>query len=44
VKYQTRRQRRNRVFLKRLGIWIFLILFAGSIAGGVALISLNPHR
>ena len=41
MKLQTRRQRRTREFLKRLGIWVFLILFALSIAGGLALITIS---
>jgi len=41
VKMQTRRQRALRKNLKRAGIWVFLALFALSIVGGIALLSVN---
>ncbi len=43
MKLQTRKQRATRILLKRIGIGIFLVLFALSIAGGLALITINPH-
>ena len=40
-KVQSRRDRRIKQRYKRLGIWIFLIIFAASIVGGLTLITLG---
>jgi hypothetical protein len=39
VKLRSRRERALRENLKRAGVWVFLVLFALSIVGGIALIS-----
>jgi ABC-type microcin C transport system permease subunit YejE len=41
VKLRTRRERTFRQNVKRAGIWIFLVLFALSIVGGLALITIG---
>ena len=40
VKFQTRKARQRREFLKRVGIWVFLVFFAVSVLG-VALIAIT---
>ncbi|HTX58384.1 MAG TPA: hypothetical protein VMH02_01820 [Verrucomicrobiae bacterium] len=37
--HQTRSARARREFWKRLGIWIFLLIFAFSVVGGLIVIS-----
>jgi uncharacterized iron-regulated membrane protein len=43
VKLKTRRQRRMADFMKKLGIWLFLLLFVMSVAG-VVLITIGTSR
>jgi hypothetical protein len=40
---KTRKERELRTNLKRVGVGIFLVLFALSIVGGLALITLSAH-
>ncbi len=42
-KVQSRRHHRIRQRYKRLGIWIFLVIFAASIVGGLTLISIGSR-
>ena len=35
VQHQTKAQRNQREFFKKLGIWIFIIIFAFSVVGGL---------
>jgi len=44
VKLKTRRQRRAVENLKKLGVWIFLVLFVASIAGVVLITSVGIAR
>ncbi len=37
--HQTRTARARREFWKRLGIWIFLVVFAFSVVGGLIVVS-----
>jgi hypothetical protein len=37
--HETRASRARRDFLKRLGIWIFIVFFALSVAGGLIVVS-----
>jgi preprotein translocase subunit SecG len=39
VTHQTRSARARRQFLKRFGVWIFIVFFALSVAGGLIVIS-----
>jgi hypothetical protein len=43
VKMRTRRQRRLMEGLKKLGIWIFLLLFVVSIGGAIVVVALVSH-
>lgn len=36
--YQTRSARARREFWKRLGIWVFLMIFAFSVVGGLIVV------
>jgi hypothetical protein len=36
--YETRASRARRDFLKRLGVWIFIVFFALSVAGGLIVV------
>jgi hypothetical protein len=40
VRHETRAARKRRESLMRLGVWIFLILFAFTVAGGVVAFTL----
>jgi hypothetical protein len=37
--YQTRAARARRDFWKRFGVWIFIVFFALSVAGGLIVVS-----
>jgi preprotein translocase subunit SecG len=37
--HQTRAARARREFLKRLGVWIFILFFALSVAGGLIIVT-----
>jgi len=37
--HTTRSARAQREFLKRLGVWIFIVFFALSVAGGLIIVS-----
>lgn len=37
--HQTRAARARREFFKRLGVWIFILFFALSVAGGLIVVS-----
>jgi hypothetical protein len=41
--HQTRAARARMDFLKRLGVWIFIVFFALSVAGGLIVIGLKLH-
>ncbi|MBV8116781.1 MAG: hypothetical protein JOZ01_02320 [Candidatus Eremiobacteraeota bacterium] len=45
--HETRAARARRDFWKRLGVWIFIVFFALSVAGGLIVIGINlgsgPH-
>jgi hypothetical protein len=43
VKLRTRRQRRLIEAAKKLGIWIFLLLFVVSIGGAIVVVALVAH-
>lgn len=44
MKLKTRRQRRAMANIKKLGVWIFLLLFVASIAGVVLITSIGVAR
>ena len=37
--HQTRASRARREFFKRLGVWLFILFFALSVAGGLIIVS-----
>jgi preprotein translocase subunit SecG len=39
--HHTRASRARREFLKRLGVWIFILFFALSVAGGLILVTIS---
>ena len=39
--HETRAARNRREFWKRLGVWIFIVFFALTVAGGLIVIGLN---
>ena len=43
--HETRSARARRDFWKRLGVWIFIVFFALSVAGGLIVVGINlsPH-
>jgi hypothetical protein len=41
VTHETRAKRNQRDFFKRLGIWIFIIIFAFSVVGGLIAFSIS---
>jgi hypothetical protein len=43
VTHQTRAVRARRDFWKRLGVWVFIVFFALSVAGGLIIVSTELH-
>jgi hypothetical protein len=41
--HQTRASRARREFWKRFGVWIFIVFFALSVAGGLIVVSTELH-
>lgn len=39
--HQTRTTRARREFFKRLGVWIFILFFALSVAGGLIIVTMS---
>jgi len=44
VVHESRSKRSRRQFWLRLGVWVFLIVFAFSVAGGVVVVSSLGNR
>jgi hypothetical protein len=40
--HQTRSARARRELFKRLGVWIFIVFFALSVAGGLIFVVMSP--
>lgn len=41
--HETRAARNRRTFFMRLGVWIFIVFFALSVAGGLIVLSLGAR-
>ena len=41
--HETRASRHRRAFWKRLGVWIFIVFFALSVAGGLIVLSFGAR-
>lgn len=41
--HETRAARGRRAFFKRLGVWIFIVFFALSVAGGLIVLSVGAR-